>query len=65
MCSSDLYTALPWRCRVRDLARVYSAAYDTTSAAERRLFLRVYCAALSSPCDMRQLLLAIWEASQR
>ncbi len=63
--SARFYTALPWRCRVRDLARFYSAAYDTTSAAERRLFLRVYCAALSSPCDMRQLLLAIWEASQR
>jgi len=63
--ATRFYTRIPWHRRVGDLTRLYSATYDLTSAAERRAFLRAYCAALSAPCDVRQLILSVWEASQR
>lgn len=58
------YVRLPWRQRVAGLTRLYTATYDLVSAAERRAFLRAYCAALATPCDVRQLILSVWEASQ-
>lgn len=63
--TARFYTHVPWRRRVADLTRLYSASYDLTSAAERRAFLRAYARALSAPCDVRQLILSVWEASQQ
>ncbi|MCX7848441.1 MAG: hypothetical protein N2595_10500 [bacterium] len=59
------YRRLPWRRRVRDLTSLYTAAYGFTTGAERRAFLRRYCASLSQPCDPRQLILSVWEASHQ
>lgn len=63
--AARFYMRLPWRRRVADLSRLYSASYDLTSAAARRAFLRAYVKALSTPCDVRQLILSVWEASQQ
>lgn len=62
--NARFYRQLPWRRRIADLVQLYSATYHFVTGSERRAFLRIYRAALSQPCDVRQLLFSVWEASQ-